>query len=1097
MAVIELSVVRSITVAHPWRASTADAIGYLSAPEMKETDCNSYGGVQNYPGSKPHVIQGQDMLYTRTRAASLMCSLVVFGCGDSEPASPDSDLNENNVQTNNENNVRTNNENNANNSNAPVANMDQVRTNQGEPVFLFPLENDTHPLNDSLFLESVASPENGTASFADDQVSYEPSPEFFGVELFEYTVGDSAGKFDIGTIQINVNATPLAVDDSFSIVPGEMATLQVLTNDSDPDSETISITDVTNPTQGEVMIVGDALSYASPESFDGSDEFTYTIDDEFGASATATVRVFSNGPRASDDSVLVVTGEPNAIDVLANDTDPDDDPLMVVSATDPALGTTTIENNQVVYEAPFGTTGPDMFEYTVSDGQSEQTATVTLELNNPPTARPDIKYVVVDTSTDLNLSLNDSDFDGDSFQVTDVGNPTSGTATLNGGTVTYVPTSGFEGTDSFTYTITDARGASASSTATIEVVEGGVVTSLSADRSRTCVTRANGELDCWGNGMTRGLVGAGMNWIDVDVQQTSCAIRDDHTLWCWDWGMDNLSQVGTDADWRTIEKERTYTCGIKLDGSLWCWGRGTNFVLGNGSEQDLAVPTQVGTGTDWIEIELTQNRVMAIRGTGELWGWGNGPGGGGGGQPGSTQSPTQYGMDVDWSSPTFAGPSFSPGCMIKGGSIHCWGGAGSRVLEFGPYPNSEFSGGWSSAVIGGDTMCAINSSDELFCWGNNAFGMIGDGSLDDSSWPVRVGSDSNWADVDIGGNYVCAFQKRSTDVYCWGRNDAGQLGGEPALTTTPNQVGVSNNWRSVHAGVDHTCALRQDGTRWCWGDNRNGQLGDSTTESKLAPVQADSRVDWDYLALGRWHGCGALNDGSIWCWGTQGTRQPTVTTPRSILSAGTSLRSGGYESCAVSASGTYECWGLSSVHSGWTISPYTRDANTDWQQVTAGASNCGLRGGQLWCVPSNGSTLVSGGSDTDWAEITTNPNSMCGLKTDNSLWCGTITGTKTELAPGKVWSSLTQKWSHKCAIDSSQKLFCWGGNSFGQLGTGMTSFIISTPTQVGSQDWSQVSTGRHHTCAVRSDDTLWCWGSDGYGQSGAGQGWATTPTAIP
>ncbi len=184
----------------------------------------------------------------------------------------------------------------------------------------------------------------------------------------------------------------------------------------------------------------------------------------------------NRAPDAVDDSATTIRNTPVTINVVANDTDPDGDPLSVTAVSDPPNGTATNNNNgTVTYQPDNGFIGSDSFTYTISDGRGgSDTATVRVTVNPPPNRPPD---AVDDSATTcknrpkrINVLANDRDPDGDPLTVGAVSQPANGTATNNGdGTVTYNPRRGFTGTDSFTYTISDGRGGSDTARVTVTV----------------------------------------------------------------------------------------------------------------------------------------------------------------------------------------------------------------------------------------------------------------------------------------------------------------------------------------------------------------------------------------------------------------------------------------------------------------------------------------------------------------------------------------------------------------------------------------------------------------------------------------------------
>ena len=190
--------------------------------------------------------------------------------------------------------------------------------------------------------------------------------------------------------RVYLNGAPLAADDALTVDFESAATvIDVLANDSDPDNDALTITAVSTPMHGTAVIGAGGVSYTPAAGYSGSDSFTYTISDGRGGTATASVNVTVNpasasnqAPVAVDDDGGVLKGYETDIDVLANDSDPDGDPLTVLSVehTGPGNATITINpDNTVHYESIHGFSGDDFFEYTISDGRGgTATATVTV-----------------------------------------------------------------------------------------------------------------------------------------------------------------------------------------------------------------------------------------------------------------------------------------------------------------------------------------------------------------------------------------------------------------------------------------------------------------------------------------------------------------------------------------------------------------------------------------------------------------------------------------------------------------------------------------------------------------------------------------------
>jgi len=278
------------------------------------------------------------------------------------------------------------------------------------------------------------------------------------------------------------NRPPVAVDHSASTDEDTPVAIDVLANDSDPDSDALSVVSVSDPAHGSVVINGgNTVTYTPDADSHGTDTFDYTVSDGHGGTDTATVTVdveaVNNPPVAVDDYDWIEEGMPGVIDVLLNDWDADSDPLSIDSLTQPDNGT-AVDNGDgtITYTPDAGFTGTDYFDYTISDGRGgTDTATVDvyveeLVVNNPPVAVDDYDWTEEGMPVVIDVLLNDWDPDGDPLSVRSVTPPDNGTAVINpDGTITYTPDAGFTGTDAFSYTISDGQGGTDTATVYVEV----------------------------------------------------------------------------------------------------------------------------------------------------------------------------------------------------------------------------------------------------------------------------------------------------------------------------------------------------------------------------------------------------------------------------------------------------------------------------------------------------------------------------------------------------------------------------------------------------------------------------------------------------
>ncbi|RYX80611.1 tandem-95 repeat protein [bacterium] len=283
-----------------------------------------------------------------------------------------------------------------------------------------------------------------------------------------------------------INNDPTASNDSATVAEDSGATvISVLGNDSStPDTgETLSVKAVTQPANGTVTLTGGVIRFTPAANFNGTTSFTYTLSDGFDGTDTATVNMtvtsVNDPPTANDDSATVAEDSgATIINVLVNDSFAPDtgETLSVTGITQPANGTVTLTSGVVRYTPPANYNGTTSFNYTLSDGNGgTDTATVTVTVtpvNDPPTANDDSATVNENSAaTVINVLVNDSILPdtGETLTVTGITQPANGAATLVGGVVRYQPNRSFDGTDTFTYTISDGNGGTDTATVTTTV----------------------------------------------------------------------------------------------------------------------------------------------------------------------------------------------------------------------------------------------------------------------------------------------------------------------------------------------------------------------------------------------------------------------------------------------------------------------------------------------------------------------------------------------------------------------------------------------------------------------------------------------------
>lgn len=306
-------------------------------------------------------------------------------------------------------------------------------------------------------------------------------------------------------------------------------------------------------------------------------------------------------------------------------------------------------------------------------------------------------------------------------------------------------------------------------------------------------------------------------------------------------------------------------------------------------------------------------------------------------------------------------------------------------------------------AAGRDHSCAIGLHNEVRCWGSNAYGQCGQtpgGTSPGTSLVSIPAGQPSFATKVVGGRYhTCALVMGDSalrQVWCWGRNSSGQLGNNSTVDSgAPVRVGgIGGEPVDIAAYGDHTCALRVDGQVRCWGNNAQGQLGNGTTTRSLVPVDVKLNSSTvltgvSSISTGFTYSCAVLaSDGKVMCWGDGTSGQlgnGTITSssyPQYVkylsgssqlaLTGAQAVTSGYAHGCALLKTGKTKCWGSNAKGQIGDGTAVRRTTAVDVMLPEARVISAGdrhtcaiLNNGGLRCWGYGGSGQLGRGSTTD------------------------------------------------------------------------------------------------------------------------------------
>ena len=297
-----------------------------------------------------------------------------------------------------------------------------------------------------------------------------------------------------------------------------------------------------------------------------------------------------------------------------------------------------------------------------------------------------------------------------------------------------------------------------------------------------------------------------------------------------------------------------HSCALTSTGIAYCWGANSFNQLGDGSATARTTPTLVhAAGVSFVGISSGAYHSCAVTSVGDAYCWGsNGDGALGDGSSTIASTPVTVSRP---SEVTFAQVSAGGGhtcALASSGSAYCWGenpygglGDGSTTARMAPVRVAAPSGvTFSSISVGDEHSCGLTAAGIAYCWGRNDVGQLGDGTSTSRTTPVPVAMPTGvtFARIDAGRLRTCGIAAApiSGTAYCWGSNDLRGLLGDGTIIDHPTPVTVAAptgvTFAALDVGAEHTCAITPKGIAYCWGYDGYGQLGDGGGLTRMTPV---------------------------------------------------------------------------------------------------------------------------------------------------------------------------------------------------------------------------------------------------------------------
>jgi alpha-tubulin suppressor-like RCC1 family protein len=649
---------------------------------------------------------------------------------------------------------------------------------------------------------------------------------------------------------------------------------------------------------------------------------------------------------------------------------------------------------------------------------------------------------------------------------------------------------------------------------------------LALGEFHSCALRANRDVVCWGQNEYGELGNGDAKYRFVPTQvkgissataiytneYTSCAINGKRELVCWGHSLNSQEPPQAKPE-KIIEASNItqaalgdyHICALTEDGRVFCKGSNTYAQLGDGTTH---------LRNDTVEVPLPEKAVSLLI-------------------PDKSDSTT--GDQSLYDKKTCA--------VLVEQSVYCWGYDFKLFQSFTSkglprWENTRFESeqvrGLSEVVslkVIKDFSCALQKNGEVFCWGENRHGQVGDGSETPRNTPQKVKGLQDIQQISINYDQGCALAKGGK-VFCWGSNYFGQVGdGTTEDQWIAKEVSGLSDALQVETGVGYSCALRLQGKIDCWGYlGLNGEVSTwdihyvkNYPAFSLSPKTVATLPGAKGISISIRHLCAVLENGEVNCLGRsyidgaknadnipnyQYAFQPSAVMKVPEITDAIKLYQAGADTCVLRKQGHLTCFSEGPYGEAYAVGEIAQDVSDFGFSVD---NECIVHiDGSASCR----NTLSTRAKILSFKEVlsVTNSNSHgCALFRTGSVSCwgsdfvgqlGRDAGpyllvptkqnqpeeskpTNEQVAATKSFNDIIQL-SRSCALRATGDVVCWGSNKFGVLGAAIKESSSDVAVKVSElSDVMQVSAANEHVCALRKNGDVFCWGSNESGQRGS------------